>query len=103
MENADFLIIGGGIAGLSAASRLSRHGRVVVLEAESAPGYHTSGRSVTFSHYGVAHEAKLEEVEALHERMAPFNPQAHWVDRAEMLALCPILRSDAQGFVRGSL
>ena len=28
MEGADFLIIGGGIAGLSAAARLARHGRV---------------------------------------------------------------------------
>lgn len=54
--NADFLIVGGGIAGLSAAARLARHGRVVVIEAEEAPGYHSSGRSVTFSHYGIGNE-----------------------------------------------
>ncbi|HEX6375779.1 MAG TPA: FAD-dependent oxidoreductase [Allosphingosinicella sp.] len=54
---ADFLIIGGGVAGLSAASRLVRHGRVVVLEAEDALGYHSSGRSVSFSHYGIGNEA----------------------------------------------
>ncbi len=41
----DFLIIGGGIAGLSAGARLSRLGRVTVLEAEDALGYHASGRS----------------------------------------------------------
>ncbi len=41
----DFLVIGGGIAGLSTAARLSAHGEVVVLEAEDALGYHTSGRS----------------------------------------------------------
>ncbi|WP_170788138.1 NAD(P)/FAD-dependent oxidoreductase [Ruegeria lacuscaerulensis] len=41
----DFLVIGGGIAGLSAGARLSAHGRVVVLEAEDALGYHASGRS----------------------------------------------------------
>lgn len=41
----DFLIIGGGIAGLSAGARLSQHGTVVVLEAEDALGYHASGRS----------------------------------------------------------
>lgn len=52
-KTADFLIVGGGIAGLSAASRLAKHGRVVVLEAEEAPGYHSSGRSATFSHYGI--------------------------------------------------
>ena len=32
----DFLIIGGGIAGLSAGARLSTHGKVMVLEAEDA-------------------------------------------------------------------
>ena len=31
----DFLIIGGGIAGISAAARLSELGSVIVLEAES--------------------------------------------------------------------
>ncbi|UUV05242.1 FAD-binding oxidoreductase [Ruegeria sp. YS9] len=41
----DFLVIGGGIAGLSAGARLSQHGTVVVLEAEDALGYHASGRS----------------------------------------------------------
>ena len=41
----DFLIIGGGIAGISAAARLSHLGSVLVLEMESALGYHTSGRS----------------------------------------------------------
>ena len=41
----DFLIIGGGIAGLSAGARLSQHGTVMVLEAEDALGYHASGRS----------------------------------------------------------
>lgn len=50
---ADFLIIGGGVAGLSAGARLARHGKVVVLEAEEAIGYHSSGRSVTFSHFGI--------------------------------------------------
>jgi glycine/D-amino acid oxidase-like deaminating enzyme len=41
----DFLVIGGGIAGLSAGARLSQHGKVTVLEAEDALGYHASGRS----------------------------------------------------------
>jgi D-arginine dehydrogenase len=53
MATADFLILGGGIAGLSAAARLARHGRTVVLEGEEALGYHSSGRSVSFSHYGI--------------------------------------------------
>lgn len=55
--DSDFLIIGGGIAGLSAAARLVRHGRVRVIEAEDALGYHSSGRSVSFSHYGIGNAA----------------------------------------------
>ena len=41
----DFLIIGGGIAGISAAARLSHLGRVTVLEAEAHLAHHASGRS----------------------------------------------------------
>jgi D-arginine dehydrogenase len=44
-SHADFLIIGGGIAGASAGYFLAPHGRVVVLERESQPGYHATGRS----------------------------------------------------------
>lgn len=43
--DADFLIIGGGIAGISAAARLSELGSVIVLEAEEALAHHASGRS----------------------------------------------------------
>lgn len=41
----DFGVIGGGIAGLSAAAHLAELGRVVLLESEAALGHHTSGRS----------------------------------------------------------
>jgi D-arginine dehydrogenase len=41
----DFLIIGGGIAGVSAAARLSRLGSVTLLEAEPHLAHHASGRS----------------------------------------------------------
>ena len=41
----DILVIGGGIAGASAAAELARTHRVLVLEAEAAPGYHSTGRS----------------------------------------------------------
>ena len=42
---ADFIVIGGGIAGASLACWLAPHGRVVLLERESQPGYHSTGRS----------------------------------------------------------
>jgi len=45
MTTCDFLIIGAGISGAAAAYELAPHGKVVVLEAESAPGYHSTGRS----------------------------------------------------------
>ena len=51
MPGPDILVIGGGIAGLSAAAALSNHGRVTVLEAEDQPGFHSSGRSATMLHY----------------------------------------------------
>ncbi len=53
---SDALVIGGGIAGLSVAARLSEHMIVTVLEGESATGYHASGRSVAFAHYGLGNE-----------------------------------------------
>jgi D-arginine dehydrogenase len=56
MTDGDVLVIGGGIAGLSLAARLAGRARVIVLEAESAPGYHASGRSVAFAHYGLGND-----------------------------------------------
>jgi D-arginine dehydrogenase len=44
-QQADFLIVGGGIAGASVAYWLAPHGRVILLERESQPGYHATGRS----------------------------------------------------------
>src|SRR3954453_7490729 len=40
-----FAIIGAGIAGTSLSFWLSQHESVLVLERESQPGYHTTGRS----------------------------------------------------------
>ena len=45
MEKCDILVIGAGIAGLSAAYELADFARVIVLERENQPGYHTTGRS----------------------------------------------------------
>ena len=49
----DILIVGGGIAGLSAAAALSGHAKVAVLEAEEQIGFHSSGRSATMLHYAL--------------------------------------------------
>ncbi|AQR75070.1 FAD-binding oxidoreductase [Sphingomonas sp. LM7] len=55
-KRVDVLVIGGGIAGISAAARIARHAETVVLEQESALGYHSSGRSATFYHFGIGND-----------------------------------------------
>ena len=45
MDSPDVLIIGAGMAGASAAYFLAPHRRVTILERESQPGYHATGRS----------------------------------------------------------
>jgi D-arginine dehydrogenase len=52
-DTADILVIGGGIAGLSAAAALAAHARVTVIEAEEQIGFHSSGRSATMLHYAL--------------------------------------------------
>jgi D-arginine dehydrogenase len=45
-QTADVLVVGGGVAGASIAAELSGAGRrVVVLEQEAQPGFHSTGRS----------------------------------------------------------
>jgi D-arginine dehydrogenase len=52
----DVLIVGAGIAGTSLAAALAPWRKVMVVEAEGAPGYHATGRSAAFWHetYGGA-------------------------------------------------
>jgi D-arginine dehydrogenase len=45
MQTCDVLIVGGGIAGASAAYEIAPFAKVILLERESQPGYHTTGRS----------------------------------------------------------
>ncbi|MCE8536050.1 FAD-binding oxidoreductase [Ruegeria pomeroyi] len=68
MTAADVLVIGGGIAGISAAAELAAHMSVLVLEAETAPGYHATGRSaaIFIRNYGNA------TLRALNAASAPF-------------------------------
>lgn len=54
MSAVDFVVIGAGIAGASVAWQLAGHAAVLVLERESQPGYHSTGRSAALylEHYG---------------------------------------------------
>jgi D-arginine dehydrogenase len=48
VTTCDIAIVGAGIAGASLGAELAAHARVIVLEAEEQPGYHSTGRSAAF-------------------------------------------------------
>jgi len=60
-QTYDIAVIGAGIAGASIAAELAPHASVLLAEAESMPGYHTTGRSAAFFHecYGGPEVAPL--------------------------------------------
>lgn len=64
----DILVIGGGIAGLSAAARLSADAQVTLLEMERATGYHASGRSAALieENYGAPSVQALNRASMQH-------------------------------------
>lgn len=108
----DFLIVGGGIAGISAAAELSRLGSVLVIEAEDHLAYHASGRSAALyePRYGPpaivalseASGAALAEAGVLSPRglllVGGADDEGFEADRSA-LGLDPISVAEAQGFV----
>lgn len=111
----DFLVIGGGIAGISAAARLSGHGIVTVLEAEDALGYHASGRSAALyeASYGLPSTVALNIASGAYHQSANggyLSPRgllvvAGWGERAAYeadlaaLGLAPVAPGTACGMV----
>ncbi|MGI1660692.1 NAD(P)/FAD-dependent oxidoreductase [Palleronia sp. KMU-117] len=116
---SDFLVIGGGIAGVSVAARLAPHGSVTLLEAETALGYHASGRSAALYEASYGRPTTLALNEASRDHFvtggylgprglmvvaAPDEIDAFEADLSEMkipeigpdeaLGLVPILRRD---------
>ncbi|NGZ86178.1 NAD(P)/FAD-dependent oxidoreductase [Duganella aceris] len=81
-KTADFIVIGAGIGGASVAYWLSQQARVIVLEGEAQPGYHSTGRSAALfmESYGPA------QVRALTRASLDFfrNPPAGFCDQALM-------------------
>jgi len=80
--NTDVLVIGGGIAGISAAARLAPDARVTVLEAEPMIGHHSSGRSaaIFIRNYGNA------TLRALNAASAPFLAHPDGVSETSLLS-----------------
>lgn len=69
----DVVVIGAGMAGASAAAFLAPHRRVLLVERESQPGYHTTGRSAALltPHYGNAVVRRLNLAGATFYREPP--------------------------------
>ena len=105
----DFVIIGGGVAGLSAAAALAPGGSVLLLEGEETLGYHASGRSAALyeADYGApatvalarASEAGLKALGVLSPRGLMLVGKADEADdfarEAEALCLQPLTPAEA--------
>lgn len=89
----DIAVIGGGIAGASAAWALADRHRVVLLEAEDQPGYHSTGRSVAI----LSRTYGSPQVRALTAASLPFFQKA-----PEGFAEYPLLTPRGLLFVAGA-
>ncbi|WPZ35968.1 FAD-binding oxidoreductase [Thalassobaculum sp. OXR-137] len=105
MTKADVIVIGGGIAGITAGACLARDLSVLVLEGESRIGYHATGRSaaILIRNYGNA------TLRALNLASAPFleAPQEVSDDsllspRGEMLVAGEDELPDLEAYVDGA-
>lgn len=100
---ADIVVVGGGIAGASAAFELARFASVILLERESQFGYHATGRSAASftENYGNALIRRL----AIASRPFLENPPAGFADHALMAdrGMITIARRDQLGLLSEEL
>ncbi|MCX7889295.1 MAG: FAD-binding oxidoreductase [Rhodobacteraceae bacterium] len=110
--DCDFLIIGGGIAGVSAAARLSELGQVILLEAEDHLAHHASGRSAALyePRYGnaavvalsLASEEDLRRRDVLSPRgllMVAGPDDPHFEAEAKAMEMTPVSAAEACAMV----
>jgi D-arginine dehydrogenase len=90
----DYLVIGAGISGSAAAYELAALGTVALIEAESAPGYHSTGRSAALftPNYGAATVRRINKT----SQAFFLNPPAEFCDRP-LLTQRGMLTVAAQG------
>ena len=123
-EAFDVAIIGAGMAGASLAAECAPYARVLLVEAEDAPGYHTTGRSAAFweKTYGgpgvypltmasgrflieggylaprgalqIGQAQDRDKVEAFVEKFAALGVTLYLQDRAALIDRIPGLRAD---------
>lgn len=123
-ESFDVAIIGAGMAGASLAAECAPYARVLLVEAEDTPGYHTTGRSAAFweETYGgpgvfpltmasgrflreggylsprgalnIGRAGDRDKVEAFVEKFSALGATLHLQDRAALEQRVPGLRSD---------
>ena len=80
--STDIIVIGAGIAGASAAAGISLNQRVILLEMESQPGYHATGRSAALFSEIYGNSA----IRALSTASRPyFLDDANWSDGVPLL------------------
>ncbi|SMX48554.1 NAD(P)/FAD-dependent oxidoreductase [Maliponia aquimaris] len=103
MNTAEVLVIGGGIAGISAAAELARDASVVVLEAEPQIGYHSTGRSaaVFILNYGNATLRALNQL-ALPELSGGLLGDTVLSPRGELLLADESALAALEAYVEGS-
>jgi len=117
----DIAIVGAGMAGASLAAAIGSQARVLVLEAEDAPGYHATGRSAAFwsetyggpdiqplttasgpllragrylAPLGSLHIGRAEDESAMDTFLADFADSEVRLDRVDPAAFVPGLRSE---------
>jgi D-arginine dehydrogenase len=96
----DFVVIGAGMAGASAAYELSAYGEVLLLEREGIAGYHTTGRSAAL--YTEAWERGVWRALTLASRQFLESPPDGFVEHP-VLSPLPVLvigRSDQSHLVK---
>jgi D-arginine dehydrogenase len=129
MAEFDIAIIGAGMAGASLAAECAEYGKVLLLEAEDVPGYHTTGRSAAFWEecYGgpeivpltlasgaflrkhgfltprgalyVARQASLGALDDFMQRFSDTGATIERIGRERLAAMLPGLRDDWAGAV----
>ncbi|MGP1353444.1 MAG: NAD(P)/FAD-dependent oxidoreductase [Parasphingopyxis sp.] len=95
MRTIDTLVIGAGIAGLSAAARIARHSETLVIERESAAGYHSSGRSATFCHFGIG-DGLVHKLTAMSKAVFAAPPEGDHPPLAKRMAAFFVARAEEE-------